>query len=272
MLSLPGPDFVDRVWAVSDRSPGVLRSMQQMFNHVPANSHTYHLIGEEEFKQMKDGVVLLNTARGSLIDEKAMVRALSVAKLVGAGLDVLPQEPVIREEAELLRSVYEAGNPLDSLLAGQVLIRIWNVVVTPHSAFNTRDAVQRIVTTTAEHIQSFLDGELQNKVGLKLALEFLNLTSKLWFVFNLRDHDAKRFNNDILRNRWLWVAIGLCICLLLAAVYLPGLSDVLQTRQLNATGWGLVLLLSLAPALLGLVVPGMRFYSAGKRHQSTDED
>lgn len=139
--------------------------------HVPANSNTYHLIGEEEFKQMKDGVVLLNTARGSLIDEKAMVRALSDAKLAGAGLDVLPQEPVIREEAELLRSVYEAENPLDSLLAGQVLIRMRNVVVTPHSAFNTREAVQRIVDTTAENIQSFVDGEPQNTVELKLASE-----------------------------------------------------------------------------------------------------
>jgi D-lactate dehydrogenase len=100
-----------------------------------------------------------------------MVRALSDAKLAGAGLDVLPQEPVIREEAELLRSVYEAENPLDSLLAGQVLIRMRNVVVTPHSAFNTREAVQRIVNTTAENIQSFLDGEPQNTVELKLASE-----------------------------------------------------------------------------------------------------
>lgn len=106
-----------------------------------------------------------------------------------------------------------------------------------------------------------------------ITVSFLTLGfAKLWFVFNLRDHDAKRFNNDIIRNRWLWAAIGLCVCLLLAAVYLPGLSDVLQTRQLNATGWGLVLLLSLAPALLGLVVPGIRFYSAGKRHRSHDED
>ncbi len=106
-----------------------------------------------------------------------------------------------------------------------------------------------------------------------ITVSFLTLGfAKLWFVFNLRDHDAKRFNNDIIKNGWLWAAIGLCICLLLAAVYLPGLSDVLQTRRLNAAGWGLVLLLSLAPALLGLIVPGIRFYSAGKRHQPADED
>jgi len=61
--------------------------------HVPGSSKTTHLIGADEFRQMKEGTVLLNTARGSLIDEQAMLRALAEGKLAAAGLDVLPEEP-----------------------------------------------------------------------------------------------------------------------------------------------------------------------------------
>jgi lactate dehydrogenase-like 2-hydroxyacid dehydrogenase len=107
-----------------------------------------------------------NTARGSLIDTKAMLRALAEGRLAAAGLDVLPAEPVIREEAELLRSVYEKKHDLEMLLADTVMIRMGNVVVTPHSAFNTREAVRRIVDTTVDNIGSFARGEPENTVDL----------------------------------------------------------------------------------------------------------
>src|SRR6056297_311352 len=134
--------------------------------HVPATPQTEHLIGQPQFEQMKQGAVLLNTSRGAVVDEKALVRALAEGKLAGAGLDVLPEEPVIREEAELLRRVYEQQHDLQTLLADQVLIRLQNVVVTPHSAFNTREAVQRILDTTVENIRAFAAGQRQNMVEL----------------------------------------------------------------------------------------------------------
>jgi D-lactate dehydrogenase len=84
---------------------------------------------------------------------------LAEQKLSAAGLDVLPDEPVIREEAELLRSVYEERHDLHTLLANHVLVHMRNVVVTPHSAFNTREAVQRILDTTMENIQAIAKGE-----------------------------------------------------------------------------------------------------------------
>jgi lactate dehydrogenase-like 2-hydroxyacid dehydrogenase len=74
------------------------------------------------------------------------------------------EEPVIREEAELLRAVYEESHKLDMVLAGTVMIRMRNVIVTPHSAFNTREAVQRIVETSVENIESFTRGEPRNTV------------------------------------------------------------------------------------------------------------
>lgn len=81
-----------------------------------------------------------------------------------AGLDVLPMEPVIREEAELLRSVYEEKHDLSSLLADEVLARMRNVVVTPHSAFNTREAVRRILDTTVENIRAYVRGQPGNVI------------------------------------------------------------------------------------------------------------
>lgn len=132
--------------------------------HVPGNEQTRHLISRTEFEQMKPGVVLLNTSRGSIIETRELVRALADGKVSAAGLDVLPEEPVIREEAELLRSVYEERANLNTLLANHVLVHMRNVIVTPHSAFNTKEAVQRIIDTTIENIEAFIGGAAQNIV------------------------------------------------------------------------------------------------------------
>lgn len=133
--------------------------------HVPLNEKTRHLIDAEAFAKMKRGVVLMNTARGQIVDTKALMRALADGIVAGAGLDVLSEEPTIREEAELLRSVYTRDRDLDVLLADHVLIRLRNVIVTPHSAFNTTEAVQRILDTTRENIEGFLRGEPVNVVN-----------------------------------------------------------------------------------------------------------
>ncbi len=126
--------------------------------HVPGNEKTQNMLSTEQFECMQDGAVLINTARGSIIDHRALARALVEGKVAAAGLDVLPEEPVVREEAELLRSVYERRHDLDNLLAGQVLIHLRNVVVTPHSAFNTREAVQRILETTVDNLVAYAEG------------------------------------------------------------------------------------------------------------------
>lgn len=132
--------------------------------HVPANQATYHLLSQKEFAKMKKGVTLINTARGSVVDVQALVQALADGTVAAAGLDVLPEEPVIREEAELLRSIFRKTHDLETLLANHILLRLRNVVITPHSAFNTREAVQRILKTTVENIAAFTEGSPQNVV------------------------------------------------------------------------------------------------------------
>jgi len=90
---------------------------------------------------MKPGMVMINTARGDVVDITALARALAEERVAAADLDVLSQEPVVREEAEVMRSVYRQEHNLETLLADHVMIRMRNVVVTPHSAFQTPEAV-----------------------------------------------------------------------------------------------------------------------------------
>lgn len=133
--------------------------------HVPARPQTDHLIDAAAFARMKRGAVLINTARGSIVDARALIEALTSGKLAAAGLDVLPDEPLIREEAELISSIYDNNRDVRDLVASHVLLNMPNVVVTPHSAFNTQEAIGRISVTTVSNIVSFLHGEPVNVVA-----------------------------------------------------------------------------------------------------------
>lgn len=134
--------------------------------HVPATPQTEHLLSEREFAVMKAGAVLVNTARGSLIDVPALVRALAHGKLRGAGLDVLPAEPLIGEEAEIFRSDRrELDQNLRALVADHALLRFPNVIVTPHIAYDTDEALRRILDTTLANIEAFARGQPQNVVS-----------------------------------------------------------------------------------------------------------
>jgi Ca2+-transporting ATPase len=85
-----------------------------------------------------------------------------------------------------------------------------------------------------------------------VTVSFLTLAlSQLWHVFNMRDHDSDLIRNDISGNPYVWGALLLCVGLLLAAVYLPGLSDVLKVANPGGDGWALVLGISFIPLVLG---------------------
>ncbi len=133
--------------------------------HVPATPDTHNLLSEREFALMKDGAIVINTARGSLVDVRALIRALRNGKVAAAGLDVLPGEPAIREETELISSTFCDRSDLRDLLADHVLLRMPNVVITPHSAFNTHEALGRIIDTTVENITAFANARPKNVVA-----------------------------------------------------------------------------------------------------------
>jgi len=132
--------------------------------HVPGGEKTRHLLSAEEFGVIKRGSIVINTSRGDVIDVKALLKGITERRVAAAALDVLPDEPVIREEAELLRSAFRERHDLSTLLADHILLRLRNVIVTPHNAFNTREAVERILMTTIENIRAFERGEPQNAV------------------------------------------------------------------------------------------------------------
>lgn len=123
--------------------------------HSPLTAETQHLIGKQAFQKMKKGVTLINTARGGLIDTEALLWALDAGIVAGAGLDVLEEEEAVREERELLSGRFD-GAKLQAVLRNHALAKHERVIVTPHIAFNSREAVERILQTTVENISAYL--------------------------------------------------------------------------------------------------------------------
>jgi len=132
--------------------------------HMPHNSATHHFLNRERMALLRRGALLINTARGALVDTAALLEALDNGTLAGAGLDVLEGEHYITEEQEMLRSEQPA-EVLREIVRDQILLRRENVVFTPHNAFNSREALLRILDTTAENISDFLAGQPRNLVA-----------------------------------------------------------------------------------------------------------
>ncbi|MFY9397921.1 MAG: hydroxyacid dehydrogenase [Desulfomonilia bacterium] len=143
----------------------VLKAADVITLHVPFSEKTRNLISAREFELMKDGAVLINTSRGAIVEPQALLKALADGKIAAAGLDVLTEEPLIREEAELVRSMFQQDHDLRTLLADHVLLRMRNVYITPHSAFYTQEALLGILNTTVENIRSFASGKPINLVA-----------------------------------------------------------------------------------------------------------
>ena len=143
----------------------LLRHSDVVSIHSPYTGKNLHMISKTEFAVMKQGAILVNTARGELVDSKELVKNLQSGKLSGAGLDVLEDENLLRssDEVELLtRTIDRAA--CDHVVEQMILEKMPNVVLSPHNAFNTYEALERIRQTTAANITSFLSGQLQNIV------------------------------------------------------------------------------------------------------------
>ncbi|MEM0093730.1 MAG: D-isomer specific 2-hydroxyacid dehydrogenase family protein [Thermofilum sp.] len=116
----------------------LLRESDIISLHAPLTPETYHMIDERAFEKMKEGVIIVNTARGELIDTAALVRALESGKVAGAGLDVVEGEPI------------GADHPL---------LRFNNVVITPHIGANTREGLRGMDESNVDAILKVIRGE-----------------------------------------------------------------------------------------------------------------
>ncbi len=112
--------------------------------HCPLFPSTYHLIDRSAVAQMKAGALLVNTARGAVLDEQAVADALNSGHLSGAGIDVAEKEPI----------------PGDS-----PLLSAKNCVITPHIAWACRESRERLIETVLDNFQSFLAGKPKNNVA-----------------------------------------------------------------------------------------------------------
>ena len=119
--------------------------------HVPLIKYTEHIINEDSLKLFKKGALLINTARGGLVDTDALLKALDNKTLSGAGLDVIEGEELLVEE-NIFNSPIEKAAKL--IVASKKLLDNENVVLTPHNAFNSIEAVNRIIDTTIDNLKN----------------------------------------------------------------------------------------------------------------------
>ena len=131
--------------------------------HVPDNAHTHHLINRENIRQMKPGSLLINTARGGIVENEALIEALDNHILSGVGLDVLEGEEYIKEEQQCLHENCDATQT-KQIEQNRDLLSRDNVVFTPHIGFYSEEALRRILDTTLENIAQFTLGKIENRV------------------------------------------------------------------------------------------------------------
>lgn len=123
---------------------GLLSVADVISLHCPLMPETYHLINDDTLQKMHPGMILINTARGSLVDEAAVARALNDGRLAGYGADVMEQEPP------------QADNPLFACP---------NAYITPHIAWATEEARKRLLNVVIDNVRKFCEGTTQNRVN-----------------------------------------------------------------------------------------------------------
>ncbi len=132
--------------------------------HLPETPQTHHIINKKNVRKIKKGCVLINTARGGLIETEALVIGLRAGIFKACGLDVLEQEAVLQEESLLLHKKFAKKWNERLLLEEHWLQEMDNVLITPHNAFNSEEAIQRILDTTIDNILNFFSGKPKNVV------------------------------------------------------------------------------------------------------------
>jgi len=131
--------------------------------HVPYCAENHHLINSKTIAIMKKNAFLINTSRGQIVDTRALMSALKKNRLGGAGLDVIEGEDLIKEEKELLHNKRDLKK-IHQLSLDHQIIHNEKVIFTPHIAFYSEEAIQRIIEVSIENIRSFLRNKIINRV------------------------------------------------------------------------------------------------------------
>lgn len=131
--------------------------------HAPLTKENYHLINDEKFDLMKKEAIIINTSRGELIDTNALYKALYLKRIKGAALDVLESEEETND-FNFIDMDYLDKKDIKQILLNHEITKLDNVIVTPHIAYDTKEAKSRIRKITVDNIESYFIGEIKNNV------------------------------------------------------------------------------------------------------------
>lgn len=154
----PNPAYAQELEFSYKNFDEVLAESDVISLHVFYSPETHHLINKDNINKIKKGAVLINTARGPVVETEALALALKKGILAGAGLDVLEEEGTLLDEMGYWNRDADDDAPetnLRVILQNHILLGMPNVIITPHNAFNTREAKTRILDADFENITSF---------------------------------------------------------------------------------------------------------------------
>jgi D-lactate dehydrogenase len=156
---------------VTDDKVSYAESLEQLLSnsdvitlHVPHTPETEHIINMGNLDKIKKGAVLINTARGPLVETQAILEGVEKGVFSAVGLDVLEEEGPLKEERELLTSEFLKCCDPKTALMNHILLTREEVIITPHNAFNSKEALMQIIETTISNIKAYLSGSPQNIV------------------------------------------------------------------------------------------------------------
>lgn len=135
--------------------------------HTVLSEQTKHLINTKNIFNMKKGSILINTARGGIVETDALFQAITTKHLAGAALDVLEGEEDLKEDLDVFSKEKHYSKGLKTMLENHMLINLEEVIITPHMAFYTKEAEESIMQTTVDNINSLTTGNFQNQVSDK---------------------------------------------------------------------------------------------------------
>jgi D-lactate dehydrogenase len=164
----------------------LLRSADIITLHVPLTSRTRHLLNTARLARCKEGVILINTARGGLVDIDALLEGLDSGRIGGVGLDVLEDEAGFDDDsarrigAQIVQKIHSMSTPggdpgrreerlreLRGIMRNRELLGHENVFFTPHVGFNSVEAIERINMGTVDNIKDFLAGTLRREAVVR---------------------------------------------------------------------------------------------------------
>ena len=155
LVSTPHPANIEGVKYVS--VDDLLKNSDIISLHCPLTKETNHIIGRKQIETMKDGVVIINTARGALIDTSALIEGIKSGKIRGAGIDVYENED------NVFMKDYSSEIMVDDTLSR--LISFPNVIVSSHQAFYTLEAIEAIAKITINNIKEYMTyGKAENEI------------------------------------------------------------------------------------------------------------